>query len=71
MRYGLIEITDGIFYFSDETKKNSSAKKNGRKTAIKFSESARFLPVGRPRSNKHLFIFGLNYFHIKFQQQKI
>ena len=60
MRYGLIEITDWIFYFSDKTKKISSAKKekNRRKTAIKFSESARFLPVGRPRSNKHLFIFG-------------
>ena len=27
MGYGLIEITDWIFYFSDETKKNSSAKK--------------------------------------------
>ena len=60
MHYGLIKITDWICYFSDETKKNSSAKeKNGRKTAIKFSESARFLPVGRARSNKHLFIFGL------------
>ena len=59
MRYGLIEIRDWIFYFSDETKKKTSAKKkNGRKTAIKFSESARFLPVGRARSNKHLFIFG-------------
>ena len=62
MSYGLIEITDWIFYFSDEMKKKSSAqkkkKKNGRKTAIKFSESARFLPVGRARSNKHLFIFG-------------
>ena len=27
MRYGLIEITDWIFYFSDEMKKISSAKK--------------------------------------------
>ena len=57
MRYGLIDITDLIFDFSDETKKNSSAKKNGRKTT-KFSESAGFLPVGQPRSNKQLFIFG-------------
>ena len=33
MRYGLIEITDWIFYFSDETKKkNSSAKKQQQKT---------------------------------------
>ena len=27
MRYGLIEITDWIFYFSDKRKKISSAKK--------------------------------------------
>ena len=60
MRYGLIKISDWICYFSDETKKNFECKKkNGRKTALKFSESARFLPVGRARSNKHLFIFGL------------
>ena len=64
MRYSLIKITDWICYFSDETKKNFECKKKtkkqkGRKTAIKFSESARFLPVGRARSNKHLFIFGL------------
>ena len=38
----------------------SGELKKGRKTAIKFSESARFLPVGRARSNKHLFSFGLN-----------
>ena len=62
MRYGLIKITDWICYFSDETKKKFECrKKNGRKTAIKFSESARFLPVGRARSNKHLFIFGLSH----------
>ena len=62
MRYGLIDITDWIFYFSDETKKNLRAKKkkkNGQKTVIKFSESAQFVPVGRPRSNKQLYIFGL------------
>ena len=62
MRYGLIKITDWICYFSDEMKKifecKKKKKKNRRKTAIKFSESARFLPVGRARSNKHLFIFG-------------
>ena len=63
MRYGLIEITDWIFYFLDETKKKieckkKKKKKNARKTAIKFSESVRFLPFGRARSNKHLFIFG-------------
>ena len=64
MRYGLIKITDWICYFSDETKKKfdckkkKKKKKKGRKTTIKFSESARFLPVGRARSNKHLFIFG-------------
>ena len=61
MGYGLIEITDWIFYFSEETKnrvQKKKKKKNGRKTAIKFSESARFLPVGRARSKKHLFIFG-------------
>ena len=48
------------FLFFGQTKKISRAKKKiGRKSAIKFSESAWFLPVGRPRSNKHLFIFGL------------
>ena len=62
MRYGLIKITDWICYFSDETKKNFECKKKWTKNGIKFSESARFLPVGRARSNKHLFIFG----HIDF-----
>ena len=58
MRYGLIEITDWGFYLSDETKKKlvQKKKKMDEKTAITFSESARFLPVGRLRSNKH-FLF--------------
>ena len=63
MHYGLIDITDWIFLFFGRNEKKfrvQKKKKNGRKTAIKFSESARFLPVGRPTSNKHLFIFGLN-----------
>ena len=32
MRYGLIEITDWIFYFSDETKKNFEYKKKKKWT---------------------------------------
>ena len=54
--YGL----DFLFFRWNEKKIECTKKKkkNGRKTAIKFSESARFLPVGRARSNKHLFIFG-------------
>ena len=31
MCYGLIEITDWIFYFSDETKKKKKRTKNGNK----------------------------------------
>ena len=31
MRYGLIEITDWIFYFSDETKKFRVQKKKKKK----------------------------------------
>ena len=50
-----------FFIFRTKQKKNSSAKKNVRKAAIKFSESTRFLPVGQARSNKHPLIFGLKF----------
>ena len=58
MRYGLIEITDWIFYFLDETKKKLRAKKKGRKTAIKFSESRPDFcqSVGRDQTNIFLFL---------------
>ena len=57
-----LKLRIGFFIFRTKRKKFrvQKKKKNRRKTAIKFSESARFLPVGRPRSNKHLFIFGLS-----------
>ena len=44
MRYGLIEITDWILLFFGRNEKKfrvqKKKKKNRRKTAIKFSESA-------------------------------
>ena len=61
-----LKLRIGFFIFRTKRKKNRVQKKKkkkkiGRKTAIKFSESARFLTVGRARSNKYLFIFGLSH----------
>ena len=59
MRYGLIEITDWIFLFFGRNEKKIRVQKNGRKTAIKFSESARFFASWSAEIKQTSFYFGL------------